>query len=124
MDEECFDFDSLLDALLEDDPMDTQPSITSTQENPVQVIEDPPPKFKFTVTYDEHKSVMPNTIGRYRFKGYEPPKEPEVIFIPPFKPLDPEKNYQKQVFQSMDRIRLRQSDKRDTKIKEQKKNKT
>ena len=63
---------------------------------------------------------MPNVIGRYRFKGYEPPTSPEVIFIPPFIPKDPEKNHQKQVFQSMDRIRLRQSDKRDTKIKEQK----
>ena len=111
-------FDSLLDSLLEE-PTNTQTSTSSTQENPVQIIEEKP-KFKFTVTYDEHISTMPNVIGRYRFKNYEPAKPQEVIFIPPFIPKEPEKNYQKQVFQSMDRIRLRQADKRDTKIKERK----
>ena len=115
-----FDVDSLLEALLESDPTDTQESIISTQENPVQIIEEPPPKFKFTIVHDEHISLTPNIIGRYRFKDYEPPKAQEVVFIPPFIPMEPEKNYQKQVFQSMDRIRLRQADKRDTKIKDKK----
>lgn len=117
------DYD-LLDALLEDIPLDSQENPSwSTESVSTQEPENPePPKpFVFTVTYDDHLSVMPNVIGRYRFKDYTPPKPVEVEFIPPFIRMEPEKNYQKQVFQSMDRIRLRKAEKYDTKVKERKK---
>lgn len=116
---------ALLDSLLEQCTIDSQENPSSgasvcTQEPENPVVE-PPKKFVFNVIYDEHVSIMPNVIGRYRFGGYEPPKPQEVIFIPPYIPLDPEKNYTKQVYKSMDRIRLRKADKYDTKVKERKK---
>ena len=115
------DYD-LLDALLEDCTIDSQENPSwSTESVATQEPENPIVIPKFTVTYDDHLSIMPNVIGRYRFKDYTPPKPVEIEFIPPFIRMEPEKNYQKQVFQSMDRIRLRKAEKYDTKVKERKK---
>ena len=101
----------LLDSLLNDDPM---------------IIDDPPKTeqqveqkqfYKFTCTEDMD-TYYPDVVARRRYGGYKPPKPRKVKFINPFeKKKIPDPPYMKELHDSMERLRIRDNDKRDSKIK-------
>lgn len=104
------DYD-LLDALLQDCNLESQSSPMVVDEPIVQK-----PVFKFNCTEDID-TYYPDVVARRRYGGYKPPKPPKVKFINPFEKKVETPIYSKQLYDSMERIRLRESDKKDTKIK-------
>jgi hypothetical protein len=102
------DYDELLDVLLCDDTM--------IVEEPIVVV---PQKqnYKFNCVED-NETYYPDVVSRRRYGGYKPPKAPKVIFLNPFekkKPIDPP--YMKELQNSMERMRIRENDMKDRKIK-------
>jgi len=102
-------FDDLLEALLED------PVENMVLDEP-KIIEQINPVFKFNCIED-NDTYYPDAVARRRYGGYKPPKPPKIKFINPFEKQKIEPVYSKQLHDSMDRIRLRENDKRDSKIK-------
>lgn len=101
------DDDFLLDALL---------GLTDPVAEPV-VEEDP--AIRFTVENDDHTTIPGNWVARRRFGGYTIHEKPVPVFALPEGPRTFEKE-ERMGWKSMDRMRLRAADKRDTKIKKNK----
>jgi hypothetical protein len=106
-------FDDLLDVLLEDTAVQEQHDMVIENELNVQQTK---PLFKFNCIED-NETYYPDVVCRRRYGGYKPHKPPKVKFINPFEKQKIEPVYSKQLHDSMDRIRLRENDKRDSKIK-------
>jgi hypothetical protein len=106
------DDDAFLDALLGLPP----PSV------PLPVPDPPPPRFTLNVIEDTRSIIPGNWTCRQSYGGYvRPPLRQEAILIIEERPVEldplrPGKAYE----QSLSRMKLRASDKRDTKIKKQK----
>ena len=93
---------------------------------PTPVPEDPTPPpltlSSFQVIVDNHSTIPGNWTCRKQYGGYVPPpiRVEATVMIPDipveFDPLRPGKQYEV----SLSRMKLRASDKRDTKIKKQK----
>ncbi len=99
------DENSLLDALLGlTDPVAEEP------ENPMVLLE---------ITEDNRTTIPGTWVARRRFGGYTIPEKPVPVFELPEGPRTFEKE-ERTGWKSMDRMRLRASDKRDTKIKDAK----
>lgn len=116
-------YDDLLNALLEDCPTNSQNcfkedvNIDMAIETPVVTnIVPVSPKWQFNCIED-NDTYYPDVVSRRRYGGYKPSKARKVIFIDPFAKKVEQPVYNKQLYDSMERIRLRESDKRDTKIK-------
>lgn len=81
------------------------------------VVEEKKPKFIFNCVED-NETYYPDVVARRRYGGYKPPKPPKVIFVDPFaKKAKEEPAYMKQLQNSMERLRIRDNDERDRKIK-------
>jgi len=95
------DFDALLDALLEE---------------PIPEPPPPPPTY-----IEDIKTTVPiEWQVRRRFGGYVPYEKPVPVFMIPRTTQRTFAAEQQMAYDSMDRIRLRAADKRDTKIKRNK----
>jgi len=121
MDEEYYD--DLLNSLIEDCSINSQNCFKDDVKNDMEietplVVEHVPvtPKWQFNCVED-NDTYYPDIIGRRRYGGYKPPKSRKVIFIDPFAKKVEQPIYSKQLHDSMERLRLRENDKRDSKIK-------
>ena len=81
-----------------------------------------PPKPPLVVEYDNRSTIPGHWVARRRFGGYTIHEKPVPVFALPEGPRTFEKE-ERIGWKSMDRMRLRAADKRDTKIKENKKSK-
>lgn len=82
-------------------------------------IEEKPKPVKYNIIVDT-TTLYPHHPGRMYFGGYKPPIKEELQFETILVEKDP--SNEQIAYKSMDRIRLRMAEKRDTKIKERKKN--
>lgn len=96
----------ILDSLLGNDSMIIEEEVIQQK-----------PTFNFICTEDMD-TYYPDVIARRRYGGYKPPKARKVIFLNPFekkKVIDPP--YMKELQNSMERMRIRENDVKDRKIK-------
>ena len=107
------DFDSLLDALLED-PVPEEPVPEEAPPPP------PPPPPEITYIEDTKTTVPIEWQVRRRFGGYVPYEKPVPVLMIPWATPRTFAAEQRMAHDSMDRIRLRAAEKRDTKIKRNK----
>ena len=121
------DYDDLLDSLLGEctleDPLVKEESQINDMiiEEPVIIKEEPVilriKPYLFFNCIEDNETYYPDVVARRRYGGYKPPKAPKVKFIDPFAKKVETPAYSKQLYDSMERLRIRENDKRDTKIK-------